>query len=1095
MSTFSDPIANTSILSLIYLCQQPLQSLTQLPTLPSLSSSPNFTLVESLCNIFKDTLLHFMDQNIKNEVLLHYHTIFCDDPTDYFITVTSEDIYNIFVAIDNNYIWAAYGRQNILSWPKGPNKIQKDVFVCGAERESVQDKEFNTDKLSETPWGTIVLSAATYSLESTMLSLYDNSVIYCITECIKKAKKHKSLDSHPRHLFLPNKKYFSVRQPDELIFTLPKYKDIFRAFAWQSSDGLLNTIDTNFHGPTCIIAFPVPHTNKCSEWHEITSPRDDTKIQGKIHIKVNHNMEAKRLTSNYTGYRILFNQLSVYHMKSKSGSPGIFFWDGSFSPQLRSILDIFGFFYNVSSSAKALVHWLVVSEMKDVDYDYVLNTLKILKPHFSKSAYSECEENVSLALSNFENMYRKYRKIQIFQTLPPSSIKTYVNNLFLFMFRCLDYITSEFHDLDLLTNHDSAKSLVTSSLIFHTNTSWEDALFDQENNNMTKIINNPNEECLHEVNEMVDKCGGYLKDVKEIYSPIFSKEMDISHISITYEILSEKLSEHIKPVLDIIYEEKQSHDDVEWWKKRNQFCLEPGIGNSSNTLAWKLYTKLKCIQKLCEGNDNINLASYHTWFTTGIIQWINRSVAGSKHDIQEALEKGEFYNNNSSILESMHLFDIWKKNWDKFGWPDTENGHVQRNMVIQALIELANYYRETIDRVFNKQLKDKQKDGDGFPSIQLCVILNCLETLRQKMKRILGLFKVDVNNMLNSELMIEVDHCGDEIRNRMLEYIDANSTQLLPKLISNVENCCSSKDCSPFLSGLLGNALYSLHENLDSKNFHQFLRKLWLAVIKAYMKVMDKKIKVEYDAIFFTNMQYVLRKTFEFFTEGGDQHSLEVQEAETEDYVSLAESLEYLSISTDDLVKRYYSEQGDKPNKFDPIATVYARAYFSSSSSKLIVEVAMTNITIVKDTMIKTYYKIRLVPKDLFSGLESQTTDIELGTENVVFSDDPAQFEMCKDDERVQTGSLLLTLIRSSKLKDKILGDAVIPLKDLPQVESAADSSIPTKQYAVTALLDTYENPIIKALTLRKWDTQAVEFVKRVKKVKRPSQLGHFGCS
>ena len=35
-----------------------------------------------------------------------------------------EDIYNIFVAIDNNYIWAEYGRQKILSWPKDPNKVK-----------------------------------------------------------------------------------------------------------------------------------------------------------------------------------------------------------------------------------------------------------------------------------------------------------------------------------------------------------------------------------------------------------------------------------------------------------------------------------------------------------------------------------------------------------------------------------------------------------------------------------------------------------------------------------------------------------------------------------------------------------------------------------------------------------------------------------------------------------------------------------------------------------------------------------------------------------------------------------------------------------
>ena len=35
-----------------------------------------------------------------------------------------EDIYDIFVAISNNYICVAYGHQKIPSWPKGPATVK-----------------------------------------------------------------------------------------------------------------------------------------------------------------------------------------------------------------------------------------------------------------------------------------------------------------------------------------------------------------------------------------------------------------------------------------------------------------------------------------------------------------------------------------------------------------------------------------------------------------------------------------------------------------------------------------------------------------------------------------------------------------------------------------------------------------------------------------------------------------------------------------------------------------------------------------------------------------------------------------------------------
>ncbi|CAL4209577.1 unnamed protein product [Meganyctiphanes norvegica] len=44
------------------------------------------------------------------------------------------------------------------------------------------------------------------STEAELHQIYYTPICFCR----KKAKNHKSIDSHPKNLFLPNKKYFSV---------------------------------------------------------------------------------------------------------------------------------------------------------------------------------------------------------------------------------------------------------------------------------------------------------------------------------------------------------------------------------------------------------------------------------------------------------------------------------------------------------------------------------------------------------------------------------------------------------------------------------------------------------------------------------------------------------------------------------------------------------------------------------------------------------------------------------------------------------------------------------------------------------------------
>ncbi|CAL4063623.1 unnamed protein product, partial [Meganyctiphanes norvegica] len=779
-------------------------------------------------------------------------------------------------------------------------------------------------------------------------------------------------------------------------------------------------------------------------------------------------------------------------------------WKGNLSHVSTLVLNQYGAVTSVSPASQALIHWKVASRMHNADQSFLLNLIKQMKIHLVEGLYSEeelkelktslrlwvtgCEESIRSLHINYPSTSRLLSHHQLTNTL-----------------QCLNFLDYEpsYRLLQPYVTDSTVTDVITDALACHTKSWWEKAIQMRGRNSPTAS----EEQQLIGAAGVASECYGFLTEIQQFYGDIFAREMNVSHLRISYILLSGELSARVRPLLIKLYDysgpRQQSQSRMEIVEGKDALALELG------TPIWHLFKNLEKIVRIGDKlPDEVLLQSglrnYHQWFAGGVNRWEQRTIARAKYFLKEEVDKEEFNMGpdcrSSSSSEASYIFRVIKSSWDKLAWPDHKEARVYRARVIENLCGLGTQYSRQVAGKLAGLLREENKSEENFLSKQLCVGLNNINYLCQEVEKLLDLFEVDEHEDEENVTAV-VQDASDTMRDAINDFLDSTTRKLRPVLSSAVSEACMMANEAPLLASVLDDGLATLKRHLDVVNFQWFLIRLWRVLIEVFRNIVDENSNRR-TATFFEDVFKILERTWQFFTPG-DQYSLNPQEARTIEYLGLLNTLENLKMPTEALIAKYFREKADEQDRVgNPavVAKLYVRGFFTRTG-KLTIEIIMAkDITLEnnrnhksRSTMIRqgssskpdTYVQITLVPQLWFPNIGTHRTKVERKNEEPVY-EGQFEFRISHTDEGARSGHVLFTLKQHNLLQnDIVVGETVLPLEKLRCVDTADVRSVSNMILNVTSARGDDDCTALRALQVRTWDKQAVSFLKDLKKKRK----------
>eukprot|EP00731_Ephydatia_muelleri_P029246 Em0020g890a len=210
--------------------------------------------------------------------------------------------------------------------------------------------------------------------------------------------------------------------------------------------------------------------------------------------------------------------------------------------------------------------------------------------------------------------------------------------------------------------------------------------------------------------------------LRENVAPTFMKLFEVDYLAHVFFTLDSHF-EHVASLLKSIPAFKASKEDRL-------------LG-----VTYQLYVTFQELKQLNQASvkrfpEEQQLNSCHLWFIHFVGRWINLATTKCKKGIIEAIKDDkaiaitEDIGYSSSLVDTMTLLHNMVVFWKQLKWPDPEQAYSGLSVLIVSITDAALYYAV---EVFKKADKCFSKDGKLVSTVQLCIILNNMQAIRDKL--------------------------------------------------------------------------------------------------------------------------------------------------------------------------------------------------------------------------------------------------------------------------------------------------------------------------------------------------------------------------
>lgn len=753
-------------------------------------------------------------------------------------------------------------------------------------------------------------------------------------------------------------------------------------------------------------------------------------------------------------------------------------WKGTLSNTSQAVLSHYAATLSLTTPFTTLSWWKVSSKFSVTDQSFLGHLLKAFQGFIGKNCYSEEEiQEIRSSLKTWTSVQLdRIRKLTFHF---PSSTKFVSYNQLKGMLSNFYFIETDLQILQpkIFPKDVSVTELVSEALMDFTKSWWESSL---KNHGGTSPSASDNQQ-LETAVSVAGEVFSFLSDVCSFYHDVFFREARISYLRLTYILLTSELAAQVRPLLLKIYrvptKQKYSHAiSAAKHSEADQLSLEAGAPD------WQLYKKLEIIQKIGENlPDEVQTQSgirgYHHWFFGGVIRWQERLFARARVIVTKEVRRDEFEMDSSGISSSASgakaNMIIIRNSWQKLAWPDEIDGDMAKRL-LQDLCGLGTLYTKLVITKLDLRLREESLPEFTFLTLQTCTGLNNIEYLQQEVEGLLELFELTDDD---AELRFLIAKTSSKMEGSLLLFMDNVIRKIKPTLWKAVVNSCDTGNEAHLLQEILDQDICILKQKLRDKNFQHLLLKIWNVLIVIFRDIVEGYLTKQ-NAEYFKNVYKVLERTWCFFTPC-DRRGLDPQQAHSVEYQSLKKNLCNLKMPTESLIAKYYKERYEELQRANILcsAEIVVRIFFMRNG-KLIVQVVMVR-DIVKRSKKKpnTRVQIKLVPSEWFPGVCSQETRTQRASDAPVF-DQNFEFSVSRTDFGVQDGHLLMILKTCHRFhSDDVIGETVMPLEEVPLVESSTDSTIIYKVLKMNIPCDGDDYTAIKALKFRTWEKSAQTFL------------------
>lgn len=754
-------------------------------------------------------------------------------------------------------------------------------------------------------------------------------------------------------------------------------------------------------------------------------------------------------------HRHLLRILLMHELETSKVAP--YWWSGKFSTQAETLLTQHYAQSGLTSTDDALVKWSVYSEIHN-EHPLAFSLFVILLDKLTKplqtNALSEDELKVfwQAARKVLPSCFAVIRKLRKKTAGDKSSVRTLMEVL---------SIVAKLHnlgppeDFDLLPksqygwiqrsssgeggekNKDAVFSDLNSALRDAVNSGAEDWFhhMTESTKEETKVEDN-NDAKLQHIIKLIQLVRADLQRAIEFYDKIFQDTMNFQFARTLYSFYESKLAAHVEPIVQEVSKDIKRIDIPD---ESQQLASHQEI-NMGTTL-FELYLVLKRFvalgSALCPGEVNHEIANYHTWFTAGVMHWLDISVYKALTRIEKAIELDQLVpvddtvKYSSSAVDTLAIFYQIKIFWQQLAWPDVEGSYMFVGKIVDDICKCCVFYADKMsDRVEGLGEMRNMYEKKFEVTQEWCLAINNIDYVRQSLEPFVKELGVDeiIAKLADYKSAIEARRCEDTLkaviedamdteRNKILELVDTVAKKMSPMmnrfLQEGAEFIHQNSNSLDRLMMYLEESLQTLHMELNEWNFQRILDAIWMELASILHQLVQTNLEKRRPPVFFQNLKEALRIMIKSFKMGGDGEDKDDKAA----LQLIQETLNLHSLETADLVHQYYVEQLREQDKMEKTPygqlTVHARI---NAENVLELEILSARNLRPMDSngSCDPFVRVHILPEAEFSSVVKPKTNAEPKTLFPLFEE---KFAIALTEEQANLQNALILF----SVKDKDL--------------------------------------------------------------------------
>ncbi|KAL5473226.1 hypothetical protein EMCRGX_G027680 [Ephydatia muelleri] len=612
---------------------------------------------------------------------------------------------------------------------------------------------------------------------------------------------------------------------------------------------------------------------------------------------------------------------------------------------------------------------------------------------------------------------------------------------------------------------------------------------------------------LTQIKDICHNCRVLCQTAQQVVAPQFEQLLYSTYLADFYQSLDKLLPALVVAKMDFPFNESEKQ------------------GQDALSIAFEIYLIFhdlsKDVRKL---NGTYELLTYHKWFRNLVPCWLKVALIRCKERIAEAIsiDKVETIADNvpfsSSAVDSLVFIQQVVAFWNDLDWPSPEDYYAFMITLIKYITEAALYYTDEVYKTISDHTLVDKETGKFNVTVQLCVILNNMQHIRDKFSPPQGSKEKGMMEELKLESFFAqldakrngtgeqakslvkdiVESAAEDIQHKLLVVTTALGQQFIPTIrtfifeMLKTSDEASANNVLKQLEQYLGDNLMTLSSNLLYIVFRTLLHQMWIAVILAVESFVPIVPKKKSSRHVLQILHAALLNLRDFFSADGD--GLTGTELESDQYKNLVKELQLMCLSTRELVLRCCADLAEQQAKV--VGSPEHKYGELTLSVGYLIEREVIEVAVVKgDNLSPTdkngfsdpYVEIALLP----SSHKKLKTHVINHTLNPVFNEE--LLLPILQDETKESAILVLAVYDYEIVgKNDFMGICVIPWKDIPQISNTAsllNESAAERRNLALPLFHIEDSKALQELTQRhhfSHDHEATAFTHLLKNNYRP---------